>query len=223
MYQIMIVEDDTTMAEMMKRQLEAWGHQVHVAEQFQDILGEFTACAPHMVLMDIMLPCYDGYHWCREIRQVSQVPIIFLSSASDNMNLIMAMNMGGDDFIAKPFDWNVLLAKIQALLRRTYDFGGQTALLEHRDAILNTADAVLTYHGERIDLTKNEYRILQALLEQKGKVVSRETLMERLWATDSFVDENTLTVNVNRLRKKLDKAGLHDFIRTKVGMGYLVE
>ena len=223
MYQIMIVEDDATMAEMMKRQLEAWGHQVHVAEQFQDILGEFTACAPHMVLMDIMLPCYDGYHWCREIRQVSQVPIIFLSSASDNMNLIMAMNMGGDDFIAKPFDWNVLLAKIQALLRRTYDFGGQTALLEHRDAILNTADAVLTYHGERIDLTKNEYRILQALLEQKGKVVSRETLMERLWATDSFVDENTLTVNVNRLRKKLDKAGLHDFIRTKVGMGYLVE
>ena len=170
-----------------------------------------------------MLPCYDGYHWCREIRRVSEVPIIFLSSASDNLNLIMAVNMGGDDFIAKPFDWNVLLAKIQALLRRTYDFGGQAALLEHRGAVLNPSDAVLTYQGMRMELTKNEYRILQALLEQKGKVVSRETLMERLWATDSFVDENTLTVNVNRLRKKLDKAGLHDFIRTKVGMGYLIE
>lgn len=222
-YRIFLVEDDRSIADGLRHQLEQWDFAVQVVQNFRGVLGEFTAFDPHLVLMDIMLPCYDGYYWCREIRQVSQVPIIFLSSASDNMNLIMAMNMGGDDFIAKPFDWNVLLAKIQALLRRTYDFGGQTALLEHRDAILNTADAVLTYHGERIDLTKNEYRILQALLEQKGKVVSRETLMERLWATDSFVDENTLTVNVNRLRKKLDKAGLHDFIRTKVGMGYLVE
>ena len=208
-YRIFLVEDDRSIADGLRHQLEQWNFAVQVVQNFRGVLGEFTAFDPHLVLMDIMLPCYDGYHWCREIRQLSQVPIIFLSSASDNMNLIMAMNMGGDDFIAKPFDWNVLLAKIQALLRRTYDFGGQTALLEHRDAILNTADAVLTYHGERIDLTK--------------KVVSRETLMERLWATDSFVDENTLTVNVNRLRKKLDKAGLHDFIRTKVGMGYLVE
>ena len=220
-----VIADDEPITRMdLKELLLAEGYQVvgEAADGF-DAVEICKQTRPDLVLMDIMLPCYDGYHWCREIRQVSQVPIIFLSSASDNMNLIMAMNMGGDDFIAKPFDWNVLLAKIQALLRRTYDFGGQTALLEHRDAILNTADAVLTYHGERIDLTKNEYRILQALLEQKGKVVSRETLMERLWATDSFVDENTLTVNVNRLRKKLDKAGLHDFIRTKVGMGYLVE
>ena len=202
-YRIFLVEDDRSIAEGLQHQLEQWNFEVRVVQNFRGVLGEFTAFDPHLVLMDIMLPCYDGYHWCREIRRVSEVPIIFLSSASDNMNLIMAMNMGGDDFIPKPFDWNVLL--------------------EHRDAILNTADAVLTYHGERIDLTKNEYRILQALMEQKGKVVSRETLMERLWATDSFVDENTLTVNVNRLRKKLDKAGLHDFIRTKVGMGYLVE
>ena len=211
-YRIFLVEDDRSIAEGLQHQLEQWNFEVRVVQNFRGVLGEFTAFDPHLVLMDIMLPCYDGYHWCREIRRVSEVPIIFLSSASDNMN-----------FIPKPFDWNVLLAKIQALLRRTYDFGGQVSLLEHRDAILNTADAVLTYHGERIDLTKNEYRILQALMEQKGKVVSRETLMERLWATDSFVDENTLTVNVNRLRKKLDKAGLHDFIRTKVGMGYLVE
>ena len=198
-YRIFLVEDDRSIAEGLQHQLEQWNFEVRVVQNFRGVLGEFTAFDPHLVLMDIMLPCYDGYHWCREIRRVSEVPIIFLSSASDNMNLIMAMNMGGDDFVPKPFDWNVLLAKIQALLRRTYDF------------------------GERINLTKNEYRILQALMEQKGKVVSRETLMERLWATDSFVDENTLTVNVNRLRKKLDKAGLHDFIRTKVGMGYLVE
>ena len=223
MYQILVCDDDHDIVSALEIYLTGEGYGVTGAYSGQEAIDLFQQNQFHLVLMDIMLPCYDGYHWCREIRQVSQVPIIFLSSASDNMNLIMAMNMGGDDFIAKPFDWNVLLAKIQALLRRTYDFGGQTALLEHRDAILNTADAVLTYHGERIDLTKNEYRILQALLEQKGKVVSRETLMERLWATDSFVDENTLTVNVNRLRKKLDKAGLHDFIRTKVGMGYLVE
>ena len=218
-----MVEDDAVIASAVQRHLESWGYQVACAVRFDDVLSDFAAFDPQLVLLDISLPFFNGYHWCREIRRVSEVPIIFLSSASDNMNLIMAMNMGGDDFIPKPFDWNVLLAKIQALLRRTYDFGGQVSLLEHRDAILNTADAVLTYHGERIDLTKNEYRILQALMEQKGKVVSRETLMERLWATDSFVDENTLTVNVNRLRKKLDKAGLHDFIRTKVGMGYLVE
>ena len=222
-YRIFLVEDDHSIASGLQHQLEQWDFEVQVVQNFRGVLTECTAFAPHLILMDIMLPCYDGYHWCREIRRVSEVPIIFLSSASDNLNLIMAVNMGGDDFIAKPFDWNVLLAKIQALLRRTYDFGGQAALLEHRGAVLNPSDAVLTYQGMRMELTKNEYRILQALLEQKGKVVSRETLMERLWATDSFVDENTLTVNVNRLRKKLDKAGLHDFIRTKVGMGYLIE
>lgn len=222
-YRIFLVEDDHSIASGLQHQLEQWDFEVQVVQNFRGVLTECTAFDPHLILMDIMLPCYDGYHWCREIRRVSEVPIIFLSSASDNLNLIMAVNMGGDDFIAKPFDWNVLLAKIQALLRRTYDFGGQAAPLEHRGAVLNPSDAVLTYQGMRMELTKNEYRILQALLEQKGKVVSRETLMERLWATDSFVDENTLTVNVNRLRKKLDKAGLHDFIRTKVGMGDLIE
>ena len=222
-YRIFLVEDDHSIASGLQHQLEQWDFEVQVVQNFRGVLTECTAFDPHLILMDIMLPFYNGYHWCSEIRKVSKVPVIFISSASDNMNIIMAMNMGGDDFIAKPFDWNVLLAKIQALLRRTYDFGGQAAPLEHRGAVLNPSDAVLTYQGMRMELTKNEYRILQALLEQKGKVVSRETLMERLWATDSFVDENTLTVNVNRLRKKLDKAGLHDFIRTKVGMGYLIE
>ena len=222
-YRIFLVEDDRSIAEGLQHQLEQWNFEVRVVQNFRGVLGEFTAFDPHLVLMDIMLPCYDGYHWCREIRRVSEVPIIFLSSASDNMNLIMAMNMGGDDFIPKPFDWNVLLAKIQAILRRTYDFAAPAPTLEHRGAVLNTADASLTYQGQRIELTKNDYRILQTLLERKGSVVSRETLMEKLWETDSFVDENTLTVNIARLRRKLEAAGLPDYITTKKGLGYLIE
>lgn len=177
---------------------------------------------PQLVLLDISLPFYNGYYWCAEIRKFSKIPIIFISSASDNMNIVMAMNMGGDDFIAKPFDLNVLTAKIQAILRRTYDFGGQMTILQHRGAMLNTSDASLTYNGERIELTKNDYRILRTLMENKGKVVSRDTLMERLWETDSFVDENALTVNIARLRKKLEQVGLMEFIVTKKGMGYLI-
>lgn len=178
---------------------------------------------PQLVLLDISLPFFNGYHWCNEIRKLSKVPIVFISSASDNMNIVMAMNMGGDDFIAKPFDLVVLTAKVQALLRRTYDFSGQTNLIGHRDAILNLSDSTLLYNGVKIELTKNENKILQTLLENKGKTVSRDTLMTRLWETDSFVDENTLTVNITRLRRKLENAGLHSFIITKKGIGYLVE
>lgn len=223
MYRILIAEDDGGIAEEMKRHLEAWGLEVTCIEDFRNVTAAFATCNPHLILMDISLPFFNGYHWCEEIRKVSKVPIVFISSASDNMNIVMAMNMGGDDFIAKPFDLHVLTAKVQAILRRTYDFAGQVSVLEHRGALLNTADATLSYQNERIDLTKNEYRILLALLERKGQVVSRERLMEKLWATDSFVDENTLSVNVTRLRKKLDAAGLCDFIVTKVGMGYIVE
>lgn len=223
MYRILIVEDDMAIASAMEQQMSAWGLTVKCAENFQNVLLEFTEFAPQLVLLDISLPFFNGYHWCGEIRRISKVPIVFISSASDNMNIVMAMNMGGDDFIAKPFDLNVLLAKVQAVLRRTYDFGQESTVLSHRDAILNTADASLTYQGKKIDLTRNEYRILLTLMEQKGKVVSRETLMQRLWETDSFVDENTLTVNVTRLRKKLESAGLTDFITTKKGMGYLIQ
>ena len=223
MYRIFIVEDDAGLAQAMKKQIASWGNEVFCAGDFSDIIPAFVACEPHLVLMDIMLPFYNGYHWCSEIRRISNVPIIFISSASDNMNIVMAMNMGGDDFIAKPFDLNVLLAKIQAILRRTYDFAAPAPTLEHRGAVLNTADASLTYQGQRIELTKNDYRILQTLLERKGSVVSRETLMEKLWETDSFVDENTLTVNIARLRRKLEAAGLPDYITTKKGLGYLIE
>ena len=223
MYRILLVEDDSGIAQAICEQGAMWELDVRCVRNFHDVLGEFTAYDPQLVLMDISLPFFNGYHWCSEIRRVSRVPLIFLSSAADNMNIVMAMNMGGDDFIAKPFDLNVLLAKIQALLRRTYDFAAPAPTLEHRGAVLNTADASLTYQGRRIELTKNDYRILQTLLERKGSVVSRETLMEKLWETDSFVDENTLTVNIARLRRKLEAAGLPDYITTKKGLGYLIE
>ena len=223
MYRIMIIEDDQTMAETIKKQIESWGNHGICVEDFQNVIPEFVKCDPHLVLVDIMLPFYNGYYWCTEIRKISNVPVIFLSSASDNMNIVMAMNMGGDDFIPKPVDLNVLMAKLQAVLRRAYDMGGKIPVLEHKGAVLNLNDASLTYQGRRIELTKNDFRILQMLLENKGKVVSRERLMERLWETDSFVDENTLTVNVNRLRKKLDAAGLDNFIATKIGIGYIIK
>lgn len=222
MYRILIVEDDMGIASAMKKQIEMWDLEARCVENFRDVMSEFYEFNPQLVLLDISLPFYNGYYWCTEIRKFSKVPIIFVSSASDNMNIVMAMNMGGDDFIAKPFDLNVLTAKIQAILRRTYDFGGQMTILQHRGALLNTSDASLTYNGERIELTKNDYRILRTLMENKGKVVSRDTLMERLWETDSFVDENALTVNIARLRKKLEQVGLSEFIVTKKGMGYLI-
>ena len=223
MYRLLIIEDDKGIAEAIKTQAEMWDLQVRYVENFRSIMIEFAEFDPHIILLDISLPFFNGYHWCSEIRKVSKVPIIFISSASDNMNMVMAMNMGADDFIAKPFNQSVLMAKLQAMLRRTYDFSTSVPVLEHRGALLNTGDNTLTYRGEKISLSKNEFHILLILMENKGKVVSREKLMEQLWETDSFVDENTLSVNVNRLRKRLDAAGLGDFITTKFGVGYLIE
>ena len=223
MYRILIVEDDPTISSAIEDMTRAWALDARQVKDFRAVMSDFAEYDPHLVLLDISLPFFNGYYWCGEIRKVSKVPIIFISSASDNMNIVMAINMGGDDFIAKPFDQGVLMAKINAMLRRTYDFAPAVPVLEHRGALLNTGDNTLTYDGKLIDLTKNEYRIIFSLMESKGKVVSREKLMERLWETDSFVDENTLTVNVGRLRRKLDAAGLSNFITTKFGVGYLVE
>ncbi len=223
MYRIFIIEDDYSMAQTMKKQLEVWGNEIRLAEDFQNVIPAFVDYDPHLVLVDIMLPFFNGYHWCSEIRKISNVPVIFISSASDNMNIVMAINMGGDDFIAKPVDLNVLTAKLQAVLRRTYELAGRIPVLEHRGAVLNLNDTVLVYRGQRIELTRNEFRILQTLMENKGKVISRDTLMTRLWQQDCYVEENTLTVNVNRLRRKLEGAGLADFIVTRVGSGYIVE
>ena len=223
MYKIFLVEDDDAIAGAVAKHIRSWGWEARRAGDLTRVLEEFQAFGPHLVLLDIGLPFRNGYHWCAGMRKVSRVPIVFLSSASDNMNIVMAMNMGGDDFVAKPFDLDVLTAKVQALLRRTYDFGAAAPLLEARGAVLDTGDNSLTYEGQKLELTRNEYRMLQVLLEQKGRTVSRETLMQRLWETDSFVDENTLTVNMARLRRKLEGLGLTEFIRTKKGLGYLIE
>lgn len=223
MYRIYIAEDDEGIARAIAKGLSGWELDTRCAADFRHITDEIAEYQPHLVLMDITLPFYNGLYWCGELRKSSSVPVMFISSANDNMNIVMAMNMGGDDFIAKPFDMSVLTAKIQALLRRTYDFAQQVGVIEHRGAWLNTAEAALYVGGNRIDLTKNEYRILQTLMESKGKIVSREKLMDRLWETDSFIDENTLTVNVARLRRKLEGAGLSGYITTKIGMGYIVE
>ena len=223
MYRLLIVEDDRGIAEGVREQAEAWDITARIVTDFHGVMAEFSRFDPHIVLLDISLPFFNGYHWCGEIRRVSNVPVIFISSAADNMNMIMAMNMGADDFIAKPFDGSVLIAKIQALLRRTYDFAPSVPVLEHKGAMLNTGDGSFLYKNEKIPFSKNEYRILLTLMKNKGKVVSRERLMEQLWETDSFVDENTLSVNVNRLRKRLEAAGLEGFITTKFGVGYIIE
>lgn len=220
MYKIFIVEDDEIIARTIKEHLNVWDYDVHCVQDFSNVMTEFAKFDPQLVLMDIALPFFNGYHWCSEIRKVSKIPVIFLSSASDNMNIVMAVNMGADDFISKPFDLEVLTVKIQAMLRRSYDFAGKSRILEHRGAILNLTETTLTYQEEKAELTKNEFRILQVLMENKDKVVSRDTLMTKLWESDDYVDENTLSVNVNRLRKKLEAIGLADFIITKKGIGY---
>lgn len=220
MYKILIVEDDEIIARSIQEHLQAWNYEVYRIQDFSQVMAEFAAVQPQLVLMDITLPFFNGYHWCSEIRKVSQVPVVFLSSASDNMNIVMAVNMGADDFIAKPFDMDVLTVKIQALLRRSYDFAGTSSILEHKGVMLNITEVTLTYQEEKIELTKNDLKILQVLMENKEKVVSRDTLMTKLWESDDYVDENTLSVNVNRLRKKLESIGIEEFIITKKGIGY---
>lgn len=223
MADIFIVEDDPVIAREMDNFLTSWGHNVKCAQDFKNVTAEFADFNPQLVLLDISLPFFNGYCRCREIRKLSDVPIIFISSAADNMNIVTAVNMGGDDFLAKPFDLSVLNAKVQAILRRTYELSGAGNLKEHRGAILNKQSAAVSYRGKSAELTKNEYRILLTLMEKSGKIVTRESIMEQLWQDESFVDENTLTVNVTRLRKKLESIGLADFITTKKGIGYIIK
>lgn len=221
-YKILLVEDDAVIADGIKKHLEKWGYQVECVEDFGNVLGHFAAFSPHLVLLDIVLPFFNGHYWCSQIRQISKVPILFVSSAADNMNIVMAVNMGGDDFLAKPFDLEVLSAKVQALLRRSYAFLGATNVMEHEGVILDLTDASLKIGEEKLELTKNEFKIMQLLFENMGSVVSRESIMKRLWDNDCFVDDNTLTVNMTRLRKKLESAGADHFIQTKKGVGYLL-
>ena len=224
MYRIFIVEDDETIAYSIAERLTSWGFEAKVSTDFRDVLSQTIALDPHLVLMDISLPFFNGYHWCREIRRVSEVPVMFISSAGDNMNIVMAINMGADDFVAKPFDMDMLLAKIQALLRRTYDFtASRPAVLQHNGVILNSSACSVSFEDRKLELSKNENKILTILMESKGQVVTRDTLMNKLWETDCFVDENTLSVNITRLRKALASIGITDLIKTKKGMGYIIE
>ncbi|HQO72603.1 MAG TPA: response regulator transcription factor [Sedimentibacter sp.] len=223
MYKIIIVEDDITIARTLKEHLSKWNYNVIYVTDFNDIMEKFKEFDPHIVLMDVMLPFFNGFYWCSEIRKISKVPIMFISSAGDNMNIVMAMNMGGDDFIVKPFDLNVLTAKIGALLRRAYSLQGHINAIEHDGVVLNLNDTTLIYNDNKIELTKNEYKILQLLMGNIGRVVSRDEIMQHLWNSDQFIDDNTLTVNMTRLRKKLSESGLDNYIKTKKGLGYLVE
>ncbi len=224
MYKILIVEDDLTIANTLASHLGKWNYDTVVAEDFKNIVELFVKETPHLVLLDITLPFFNGFYWCQEIRKFSSVPIIFLSSLDDNMNIVMAMNIGGDEFITKPFDLNVVTAKVQAVLRRTYSFGNAGGnVMEYHGAVLNLNDASLTFQEKRAELTKNEFKIFQMLLEHAGKIVSRDEIMERLWESDAFIDDNTLTVNVTRLRRTLEEIGMEQVIRTKKGIGYMVE
>jgi len=218
----MIVEDDMTIASVLRNHFLKWGFDAFYVKDFNNIIEQFEAGAPQLLLLDISLPFYNGYHWCSEIRKFSKVPIIFISSDATNMSIVMAMNMGGDEYIIKPFDLTVVIAKVQALLRRTYSFQDKINIIEHKGAVLMLGDASISYMDKKIELTKNELKILQLLLDHKGNIVSREVIMKRLWDSDSFIDDNTLTVNVTRLRKKLEESGLRDFIVTKKGLGYMV-
>lgn len=221
-YKILIVEDDETIAQAEKEHLEKWDFDVFCVTDFKRILQDATEFKPDLILMDVKLPFYNGFYWCKEIRKFSKIPIIFVSSADDDMNIVMAMDMGGDDFISKPFALPVLTAKINAMLRRSYSFTGQVNLLEHKGLRLNLSDAVAVYENHSVDLTKNEFKILQLLMENAGEMVSRDTIMMHLWEDESFIDDNTLTVNVTRIRKKLKEIGVEDYIITKKGIGYLV-
>ena len=222
MYKILIVEDDEVIARTVCAHLRKWGFEAEAAEDFRDVLSAFVRFAPQLVLLDLSLPFYNGFHWCAEIRRLSKAPIVFLSSASDNLNIVTAMDMGGDDFIAKPFDLGVMTAKVQALLRRAYAYHGTSRLLECSGALLNVDEAALHYAGRQVGLTRNELRILQLLFEQPGKAVSRDAIMMKLWQSDSFIDDNTLTVNMGRLRRKLETIGADGLIVTHKGIGYSV-
>ena len=223
LYKILIVEDDEIIANGIKNGLQKWNIESEIVKDFQGITKQVIDFQPHLILLDIMLPFFNGFYWCTEIRKISKAPIVFISSANDNMNIVMAMNMGGDDFIAKPFDLDVLTAKIQAILRRTYEMQGQINVLEHNGVVLNLGDTTVKFNDEVVELTKNEFKILQTLFENIGAVVSRDKLMERLWESESFIDDNTLTVNITRLRKRLEDINVVDLIKTKKGLGYIIE
>lgn len=223
MYKIMIIEDNKSLGDEIQYGLYKWGFETIIVDNFENVLQDFVSNNPHLIILDINLPCFDGFYWCNRIRELSKVPIIFLSSRDTKMDILMAVNMGGDDYITKPFSMDILIAKINALLRRTYSYGESVNdVIECDGAILNICDSTLFYNEKKIELTRNEMKILLLLMKNRGRIISRERIMRALWEDDNFVNDNTLTVNVNRLRSKLEDVGLIDFIATKKGQGYII-
>lgn len=219
---VFLVEDDESIFRSVEEKLGQWGLRVAGPPDFREVMAAFAEAQPHLVILDIGLPAFDGFHWCREIRAMSNVPIVFLSSRDHPMDQVMAMNMGADDFIQKPFNADVLLAKIQAILRRTYSYGEEKPdVVEWSGAVLDLKRGAIRSGGTEIELTKNEFFILAVLVESKNEIVSRDELIRRLWDDERFVNDNTLTVNINRLRAKLGEIGLGDAIVTKKGLGYM--
>ena len=220
-WKIFLVEDDKVIAEEIKRHLEFWNYEIKIAEDFQNIFDEFKNFHPDLVLMDVTLPFYNGYHWCKIIRKNSKVPILFISAADENLNLIMAMDLGADDYLTKPFELDLLQIKIRALLRRAYEYI-ETRNILYKDISLDCDKMIISRENKEIELTKNEFKILEILLEKPGKVVNRDEIINKIWQSDSYIDDNTLTVNVMRLRKKLEDINIFDLIKTKKGVGYYV-
>ncbi|AJY75923.1 transcriptional regulator [Paenibacillus beijingensis] len=223
MFQIMLVEDDEKIRTIVADTLRKWQYGVIELTAFEQVKDDVVKYQPHLILLDINLPVYDGFFWCQQIRSVSKVPIIFLSSRNQNMDIIMAINMGGDDFVQKPFDLDVLVAKVNALLRRNYTYQDETLQLKHRELTFNLSNSSVQYGGRTTELSRNEFIVLQVMMRNIGKIVSRDDLMQALWHDEQFIDDNTLTVNVNRLRRKVADIGLDDFIVTRKGMGYIIE
>lgn len=223
MFRIMIVEDDEKIRTIVADALRKWQYEVLEVSSFERVLDQFAAGQPHLVLMDVNLPMYDGFYWCQQIRSVSKVPIIFLSSRNQNMDVIMSINMGADDFVQKPFDLGVLVAKVSALLRRNYTYQDESLQLVHRQLIFHLSNSSVQYGDRSTELSRNEFIMLQTMMRNIGKIVSRDDLMQVLWNEEQFIDDNTLTVNVNRLRRKIALLGLDDFIVTRKGMGYIIE
>lgn len=222
---IFIIEDDKSLSREVSGALNKWGYTTQEVNNFENITNEVIDCNPKLILMDINLPCYDGFYWCSQIRNFLKIPIIFISSRDNDMDIIMSINMGGDDYIIKPFSPQVLVAKIQAILRRTYSYNNdlKSEIIKFKDITLNLVEGKIYFKDENTELTKNELKIMKILMENQEKIVSRDEIIEELWDTDEFISENTLTVNVNRLRKKLDFIGLNDFIQTKKGQGYIIK
>lgn len=218
----MVVEDDPSVSNALSSVLNSWGFEAVRVLTFENITEQFEKIRPDLILMDLNLPERNGFYWTGEIRNQSSVPIIFVSSADESMNVVTALNQGADDYITKPFDMTVLITKIRALLRRAFDYTSRNDFLEHKGVHLDTSNNEVSFEGKSIELSKNEAKILKILMENKDKIVRREKLMDALWKTDCYIDENTLSVNVNRLRRKLEGVGLQNFIQTRKGIGYMV-